>query len=91
MNDTDTLLDSVHNTTATIDSGGLSRFLRIYRRWKKRHSLYQLPSGSVRLLVTERLHERELFLHDVRKQLLELETSVDELTETIRSMRGSER
>lgn len=91
MNDTDTLLDSAHNTTATIDSGGLSRFFRIYQRWKKRHSLYQMPSGSVQLLVTERLRERELFLHDVRKQLLELETSVDELTETIRSMRGSER
>lgn len=87
MNDTNIAFDPMHRDTVA-DQNGLMRFFRIYQRWKRRHTPHQLPVGSVRVLVTERLRERELFLGEVRGQLLDLEASIDELTDTIRSMRG---
>jgi hypothetical protein len=86
MNDMDIALDSEPRQAA--DRHALLRIFRTYERWKKRRTLHQLPKGDVRLLVTERLREREQFLNEVKEQLHELETSVDELTDTIRSMRG---
>lgn len=90
MNDTGTV-DSVPENATRVDTGGLLRLFRFYQRWKRRNVFHHSPTGSIRLAVAERLHERELFLEEVRGQLLDLEESIDELTETIHSMRGNEK
>ncbi len=89
MNDSDIAFGTIGSNAPTTHQNRLSRFFDTYQRWKKRNA--QVPTGSVRTLVAERLREQELFLGEVREQLLDLEASIDELTDTIRSMRGNER
>ena len=90
LNATGPLKSSNFNDNQVLADEGeimLKKIINRWRiRWRKSQPTSAVPPGHVRQMVTQRLHERELFLDEVRGQLRQLEASVDELTDTIHSM-----